>query len=516
MAMNVKFLKGVKKSLPTTRDSNTLYFVTDEGALYLGATLIGANFTSAIEAANAAIKAINDHGYVNSTEVGTAIGTALESYYTKTQIDNKIGTLKIGDTNYDSVVDYVVAKTTGIATDAVVAQKADKTKPTKSNAIAILDYDTGNLKDSGTTLTEVIQTAATNTMNQIGALNADKSSAAVEAGKGIQVTVKEAAGKLTEVSVSGNYDNKYDALGAAAAVLGNSNDAATANTVYGAKAAAAAAQSDATVAKTKIETFLGTITPDGSQDIIDTLAEINSYVGEHGEEFAALSERVTKVENGSTVVAKANADKDGNEFSATYAKTADISTALSNGQTAYGWGNHAEAGYVVESSSAFAQKVDKVAGATVGNIVVFSTASGSQKDSGKSLSDFATAAQGSTADSALQEVTIAGTKLTKANNTISATEISEAIKLTGGADSFDARLGEAKGMAEAAQSMATNNATNLSTNYKTWTDTQTAIQGATTNTVKDCVDAINTMNGQVGSTIGTVENIVSQLTWGSF
>jgi hypothetical protein len=43
-----------------------------------------------------------------------------------------------------------------------------------------------------------------------------------------------------------------------------------------------------------------------------------------------------------------------------------------------------------------------------------------------------------------------------------------------------------------------------------------AVQGATTNTVKDCVDAINTMNGQVGSTIGTVENIVSQLTWGSF
>ena len=89
--------------------------------------------------------------------------------------------------------------------------------------------------------------------------------------------------------------NTYDAHGAAAEVLGNSNDAATANTVYGAKAAAAAAQNDATIAKTKIETFLGTVTPDGSQDIIDTLTEINNYIGEHGEEFATLSGRVTDI-----------------------------------------------------------------------------------------------------------------------------------------------------------------------------------------------------------------------------
>lgn len=85
------------------------------------------------------------------------------------------------------------------------------------------------------------------------------------------------------------------AKGYADAVLGNNGDAATANTVYGAKAAAAAAQSDATIAKTKIETFLGTITPDGSQDIIDTLAEINKYVGDHGKEFSNLSSKVTDI-----------------------------------------------------------------------------------------------------------------------------------------------------------------------------------------------------------------------------
>lgn len=43
-----------------------------------------------------------------------------------------------------------------------------------------------------------------------------------------------------------------------------------------------------------------------------------------------------------------------------------------------------------------------------------------------------------------------------------------------------------------------------------------AVQGDTTNTVKECVDAINAMNNLTGQTIGTVENIVNQLTWGSF
>ena len=50
-----------------------------------------------------------------------------------------------------------------------------------------------------------------------------------------------------------------------------------------------------------------------------------------------------------------------------------------------------------------------------------------------------------------------------------------------------------------------------------------AIQGNTTNTIRDCVDAINKMNNivdstgaAVGETISTVENIVAQLTWGEF
>lgn len=58
-------------------------------------------------------------------------------------------------------------------------------------------------------------------------------------------------------------------------------------------------------AKSKIDTFLASVTPDGADNIIDTLQEINDYVGEHGEAFATLSNKVTNIENGTTTVPKA-------------------------------------------------------------------------------------------------------------------------------------------------------------------------------------------------------------------
>lgn len=53
------------------------------------------------------------------------------------------------------------------------------------------------------------------TDTSIQGLDADVSSAAVEAGKGIKVQVVETDGKVTSVAVSGDYSNTYDAKGAA-------------------------------------------------------------------------------------------------------------------------------------------------------------------------------------------------------------------------------------------------------------------------------------------------------------
>ena len=57
--------------------------------------------------------------------------------------------------------------------------------------------------------------------NAIAELDADVTSAEVETGKGLQVQVVEVDGKITTVNVTGNYDAKYDALGAAGTAESN-------------------------------------------------------------------------------------------------------------------------------------------------------------------------------------------------------------------------------------------------------------------------------------------------------
>ena len=63
--------------------------------------------------------------------------------------------------------------------------------------------------------------------NAITELDADKKSADVEEGKGVQVQVVEVDGVITTVAVTGNYDNAYDAKGAAATAEANAATDAT-------------------------------------------------------------------------------------------------------------------------------------------------------------------------------------------------------------------------------------------------------------------------------------------------
>lgn len=101
-------------------------------------------------------------------------------------------------------------------------------------------------------------------------------------GNGVNVTVKQAAGIVTGVTVSVDA-NTYDAYGAADAVLGKDTDAATANTVYGAKKAAAEAKAAADAASKKVETSInglnGTVqatalsTTDGSFGVLTKVVE---------------------------------------------------------------------------------------------------------------------------------------------------------------------------------------------------------------------------------------------------
>lgn len=61
---------------------------------------------------------------------------------------------------------------------------------------------------------------------KIADLDADVTSAVVEAGKGLQVQVVETDGKVASVAVTGNFDNSYDAKGAAATAKSEAIEAA--------------------------------------------------------------------------------------------------------------------------------------------------------------------------------------------------------------------------------------------------------------------------------------------------
>lgn len=69
--------------------------------------------------------------------------------------------------------------------------------------------------DAAGSATSALNSAKAYTNAEIQKLDADVTSAAVDTGKGLQVQVVEADGKITSVAVSGDYSNTYDAKGAA-------------------------------------------------------------------------------------------------------------------------------------------------------------------------------------------------------------------------------------------------------------------------------------------------------------
>lgn len=87
--MNIKFLRGtLAQYLACTKSLDTLYFITDTGALYLGEKLIGKDYESAITA-------LQNAGYQNAAQVGELISAALANYYTKGEVDNLLAGLGV-------------------------------------------------------------------------------------------------------------------------------------------------------------------------------------------------------------------------------------------------------------------------------------------------------------------------------------------------------------------------------------------------------------------------------------
>lgn len=108
-------------------------------------------------------------------------------------------------------------------------------------------------------------------------------------GNGVNVTVKQAAGIVTGVTVSVDA-NTYDAYGAADAVLGKASDAAGAATVHGANKAAAEAKAAADAASAKVDDSIhslnGTVqatavsATDGSFGVLTKVVEENGVINQ--------------------------------------------------------------------------------------------------------------------------------------------------------------------------------------------------------------------------------------------
>ena len=161
----------------------------------------------------------------------------------------RIAALEAGLGDVSTLEGEVKNAVAAILGEAKRAKDAEKALSDRLNTIE------GSADTEGS-IAKALADAKSYTDTEIGKLDADITSAAVEAGKGIQVQVVEADGKITGVNVTGNFDNKYDASGAAATVKGEldaykgTNDAA----VAAAKKAGDDAQADVDALEAKVGT----------------------------------------------------------------------------------------------------------------------------------------------------------------------------------------------------------------------------------------------------------------------
>lgn len=300
MALNVKFLKGSSAGytgLPT-KNADTFYYTTDDNNLYLGEIKLsnGADLADAVkkiakneediadlveqlgiltgEGDGSIAKMIETALGQLPTQVATLIGEdagksartianeelakqliaegAAESLDTLKEIADWIqkhpGDASAMNKAIEDLTALVgtlpegVTATTiaGFVTEAVNAEKvrAEGVEKGLDDRLKLVEAAVG---EDGSVETQIT--------DAINALDADVKSTEVEAGKGLQVQVAQIDGKVTNVNLLGNFNETYDAKGAASAA----QEAAATDATNKANAAETAAKGHADTLNTAMD-----------------------------------------------------------------------------------------------------------------------------------------------------------------------------------------------------------------------------------------------------------------------
>lgn len=511
MAM-IKFWRGAK--LPASRDADTLYFVKDNGHLYLGNDLIA------------------DVTKLDTAQVEQILGDALNSYYTKTAIDGIVETIN-GD-----IATKADASTAALKTEvqAVDAKFEDYTKTDDLGALALKDGLTASEVGAYTKeeVNSAISTATSDMATNAGVdqkLASYRTSAAQDAIDATKATKKEVGdvdAKFADYRTASAQD-AIDATKADKSVVDAMYTNEQINTKVSDGVQEAKDYSDGKL-NAVVEQYL---TGEGAADTIDTLNEIADWINN---DEAGVAQIIADVSKNTQAIADEKAAREGADatingeidalqlqmngiaatdgavkaaIDAAEKKAKDHADAknddIAKGVEAHGWGDHSVEGYLKAADisgkedksnlKALAYK-DTIDAASLINDKVVT----------KAKLEESVQASLDKADSALQSHQDISHLATK---TEVATAKSEAVSEAG-----TAAQGKVDALANGAVKTNTEAIAAINnTETGILAQAKTAVQGNTTNTVKDCVDAINTMNNQVGDTVGTVNDIVSMLTW---
>ena len=339
MAMKVSFKKGPLAALPTAITAGTLYVTTDERALYMdvdGTTRIRiGDFqefpTLAALQANtnpntSALYYITDLNVlakwdgkkyvqinldtgatsVEATGTGNAIDgvsydpatrkltfTKTTTFATPTQVDEKIdakvGTMTIGEQNYDTVVAFVEAKTAGIATDAQLGNLSKEVTALKrkvdtdgtvseaiSGAIDALDlantYDPKGAADGKDAAIAAAKKAGTDAQADVDALKAKVGT--VPADKTVVKMIEDAqkAATYDDTAVKSDIKKNADAIG----VLNGSGEGSVDKKITDA-----------------FNDFATKVSDDG---VVNRYKDLIDWAATHGSEAAKMAGEITKLQ----------------------------------------------------------------------------------------------------------------------------------------------------------------------------------------------------------------------------